>query len=495
MWYFNDKIKQQFILLIACCFAISHLSKAQTVTGESEVFQFNLSSKPAQTETDVAKPKSALENEKFEIQITQPAISSGAIEITEPSIDIVGKLNYTNGIYQVEINKFPAEIASDGSFRSTVLLAYGTNIINIVVHDIYQNSKTRTISITRPYSQATNITEPNSADLSIDWQMPDEREFNTSGDQIELKACIETKSKIKEINIYQGSRLISSQISSEAHFQGDCNYYVNHEVQLHFGRNNFRLEVITENEKQEKELDINFLLTESNYYALLVGVEKYDDPNIPNLDQPIKDAKSLKKLLLTDYTFTEDNIFLLENPTKADIIGTLHRLRSVVQPSDNFIIFYAGHGIWDEGMNTGYWLPKDADKENPVNWLPNTDLTNYLSAIKSKHTLLIADACFSGGIFKTRSAFNNEMVIEKLYQLPSRKAMTSGTLQEVPDKSVFVKYLLKRLDDNNSKYLTSEQLFTGMRMAIINNSPTVPQYGTIQNTGDEGGDFIFIRKK
>jgi hypothetical protein len=28
----------------------------------------------------------------------------------------------------------------------------------------------------------------------------------------------------------------------------------------------------------------------------------------------------------------------------------------------------------------------------------------------------------------------------------------------------------------------------------MNNSPNVPQYGTIQNVGDEGGDYIFIRR-
>jgi hypothetical protein len=29
----------------------------------------------------------------------------------------------------------------------------------------------------------------------------------------------------------------------------------------------------------------------------------------------------------------------------------------------------------------------------------------------------------------------------------------------------------------------------------MNNAPTVPQFGVIQGAGDEGGDFIFIRRK
>ena len=84
------------------------------------------------------------------------------------------------------------------------------------------------------------------------------------------------------------------------------------------------------------------------------------------------------------------------------------------------------------------------------------------------------------------------LAINKLYDLPSRKAMTSGTLTEVPDQSAFIKYLIERLLNNSEKYLSSEQLFSSFRIAVINNSNVVPQFGEIKEVGDEGGDFIFI---
>jgi hypothetical protein len=65
----------------------------------------------------------------------------------------------------------------------------------------------------------------------------------------------------------------------------------------------------------------------------------------------------------------------------------------------------------------------------------------------------------------------------------------------VPDKSVFFQYFIKNLKDNTNDYLSAEELFSKMRMAVINNSENVPQFGTIQNVGDEGGDFIFIKRK
>lgn len=72
--------------------------------------------------------------------------------------------------------------------------------------------------------------------------------------------------------------------------------------------------------------------------------------------------------------------------------------------------------------------------------------------------------------------------------------MTSGTLKEVPDQSVFLQFLIKRLEENDQKYISSEELFSSMRTAVLNNSSNVPQYGEIKDSGDEGGDFIFIRR-
>lgn len=231
------------------------------------------------------------------------------------------------------------------------------------------------------------------------------------------------------------------------------------------------------------------------YHALIIAVEDYADPNVNKLDNPVRDATQLQKTLTTHYTFHPQNIVFLKNPAKKDVIAALSKLRSAVKENDNLLIFYAGHGYWDTDMEKGYWLPVDAERDLPTNWIANEDITGYIRAIKSKHTLLISDACFSGGIFKTREAFANPRAVEEVYAMTSRKAITSGTLTVVPDKSVFIQYLIKKLEENKDKYLSEEQLFSQFKTAVINNSPgQVPQFGTILNTGDEGGNFIFIRK-
>jgi hypothetical protein len=232
------------------------------------------------------------------------------------------------------------------------------------------------------------------------------------------------------------------------------------------------------------------------YYALIIGINEYNDPNLTNLDYPVKDAENLYNVLNSKYLFDKENMYLLKNVTRSDINNALDILAQRLAPDDNLLIFYAGHGWWDEKTNNGYWLPKDAKREYKADWFRNSTLCDYIREINSKHTLLITDACFGGSIFKTRSAnMEAPKAIQMLYDLPSRKAMTSGTLTEVPDRSSFVKYLIERLAENKEKCISSEQLFTSFRMAVINNSDAIPQYGEIRNVGDEGGDFIFIRKE
>jgi hypothetical protein len=231
------------------------------------------------------------------------------------------------------------------------------------------------------------------------------------------------------------------------------------------------------------------------YYALVIGINDYEDLGISALDKPIHDAELFYNAITSRYNFAKENVTFLKNASISQIVDALDRFAGIVKPEDNFLIFYAGHGVWDESSEIGYWLPTDARIGSKLEWFRNSTLRDYLREIKSKHTLLISDACFAGSIFKSRRAFNDaQLAVNKLYDLTSRKAMTSGTLTEVPDESAFLKYLVQRLNENENKYLPSEQLFSSFRIAVINNSNVVPQYGVIQDVGDEGGDFIFILK-
>ena len=257
--------------------------------------------------------------------------------------------------------------------------------------------------------------------------------------------------------------------------------------------------VVTVQQSARLEWDREFLsgLKERKNFALIIGVDDYVDESINDLNYPTSDAQKLARVLTSMYNFDRNNVTVLENPTYSDVILGFDGLTNTVTERDNLLIFYAGHGIWDEQLQQGYWLPKNARSDTKAQWVSNSTIRDYIRGVESRHTLLIADACFSGGIFKTREVFNlKTQAYQELYKLPSRKAITSGTLRTVPDNSVFMKYLIKRLEENDQEILSSSELFSSFREAVIINSPTrqIPQYGDIRESGDEGGDFLFILK-
>ena len=59
-------------------------------------------------------------------------------------------------------------------------------------------------------------------------------------------------------------------------------------------------------------------------------------------------------------------------------------------------------GVTIRGADQGYWLPVDADSEDPTNWVSNNDITTMLKAIQARHIMVVADSCYSGSL--TRDA-------------------------------------------------------------------------------------------
>jgi hypothetical protein len=291
--------------------------------------------------------------------------------------------------------------------------------------------------------------------------------------------------------------------NSEVVIYGDSVFYA--DLPLVAGPNPVKIDLFTDNSLVNTyNYSVFRIVKQANtasfakgkYYALIIGINKYSDPLFNELDYCIRDAELFYNTITSRYTFEKENVKFLQNASMADMVEALDYSAKLVKPEDNFLIFYAGHGVWDAISEIGFWLPSDAKKSSKLAWFRNSTLRDYLREIHSKHTLLISDACFAGSIFKSRAAFADApLAINKLYELPSRKAMTSGQLTEVPDQSAFIKYLVDRLANNTERYVSSEQLFSSFRIAVINNSSVVPQFGEIREVGDEGGDFIFILKE
>jgi len=233
------------------------------------------------------------------------------------------------------------------------------------------------------------------------------------------------------------------------------------------------------------------------YLAIIIGVNDYDYHK--ELKHPEKDASKLKEILETHYSFNP--VILLLTPTRNEIIDTFDRLDHDIKEGDNLLIYYAGHGHWEEDINTGFWFPKDAEKKQRKNWLENSTIHNYCKRYKKcQHILLVSDSCFSGTFIenmRSPSLDSASKAIEEYYKNKSRTVITSGWIEKVPDQSVFFKQLSKVLIENNELFMSALNLFNEIRDKVTINSHNnhKPQKDKILDADDNGGDFIFIKNK
>lgn len=253
-----------------------------------------------------------------------------------------------------------------------------------------------------------------------------------------------------------------------------------------------------------KGLNINKTTTMQigDYYALIVGVDNYSGSWQP-LKNAVRDAKAVEALLKEEYKFDYFKTLYDDQATRKSIISEMEWLVKNVKEKDNVLIYYSGHGEYKQDLNKGYWVPIDAQSTSTSDYVSNNDIQTFLSGIKSKHTLLISDACFSGDIFRGNTIAvpfeNSERYYRDVHNLPSRQALTSGGIEPVMDggkdgHSVFAYYLLKALINNQNNFYDASQLFSTIKIPVTNNSEQSPQFQSIKNTGDEGGQFIFIKK-
>lgn len=234
------------------------------------------------------------------------------------------------------------------------------------------------------------------------------------------------------------------------------------------------------------------------YHALVIGNDAY--AHLTPLRNAINDAEAVADLLRTDYDF---EVTVLTNASRDEIIAAMDRARANLTTMDNFLIYYAGHGVFDAASGRGYWLPVDARDDSRARWIEDTTVTDTLKAMKALHVMIVADSCYSGtlvrdievklGIEGDRRAY-----LRRVAEKRSRTVLTSGGLEPVSDgqggsHSIFGQALLNALREN-SGVIEGQQLFSKLRRSVMLNADQTPQYSDLRNAGHDGGEFLFVRR-
>ena len=88
------------------------------------------------------------------------------------------------------------------------------------------------------------------------------------------------------------------------------------------------------------------------YKTLIIGINYYKDPNIPDLETAVNDANAMANLLKEHYGF-EVELLLDRKATGEAIYRALRSLVSSTQADDSVLLYYFGHGDLDCLTNDG----------------------------------------------------------------------------------------------------------------------------------------------
>lgn len=231
------------------------------------------------------------------------------------------------------------------------------------------------------------------------------------------------------------------------------------------------------------------------YSALVIGVDRYD--HLTALGNAVRDANAVGALLQDAYGYV---VTTLENPGRAEILKALVALRRRLSERDNLLIYYAGHGWLDEEADEGYWLPRDAERQDPTNWISNDTITAQLRALRAKHVLVVADSCYSGKLVRgIKVGAKPSDYYARMAGRRARVVLSSGGLEPVGDgggrggHSVFAAAFMAALEENQA-IVDGASVFSRIRRPVMTNADQISEYADIRLAGHDGGDFLFIRK-
>jgi formylglycine-generating enzyme required for sulfatase activity/uncharacterized caspase-like protein len=226
-------------------------------------------------------------------------------------------------------------------------------------------------------------------------------------------------------------------------------------------------------------------------YAVIVGIDAYSDPRIPNLRFARKDAEAVYKVLTDPAVgrFSPDNVITLldGDATERKIRSALGtKLPRLTSKTSTVCIYYAGHGApvidVDAKRRSAdniekYLVPHDAEADDLRSTAISMDsIQQYFSWLDAKQVICFLDTCYSGGaggrsferdLHRPRAIFSDEHLDRLAGE--GRVVMTACETNEISLESsekghgLFTYYLVRGLqgdaDANGDGRVTVDELY------------------------------------
>ena len=201
-----------------------------------------------------------------------------------------------------------------------------------------------------------------------------------------------------------------------------------------------------------------------NIYVVSVGIAGYK--NIPSLRLPEKDAKALAAL----YKKKTKNVILITGKyaNKSNIIKSLKSQFARANRDDMIVFSFSGHGY------QGGFCPYDMTN-NLNSGLSYDEIYGILKQSKAKQKIILADACFSGGLRTdgTQQANQQKFNTNIILFLSSRTGESSIESPFMVN-GYFTTFLLNGLkgsaDTDRNKIITAKELYHYVSLKVKDKS-------------------------
>jgi hypothetical protein len=333
--------------------------------------------------------------------------------------------------------------------------------------------------------------------------------------QFDLEICIQSPYSATETKLYVNNQLYPLRGIGKGSDDKVCSETIKKRITLS-GYNIHTIKVVSTNEfgtttaekliETLKGYDTPITIPKGKNYALFIGITDYQHHN--DLMNPINDCEALIKVLTNKYNFDSKNIATLydEVATRKNVLDKIEQYATDLSPSDNLLIYFAGHGFYDATHKRGSWIPYEATQTATLSdMITNNEVKDKLCLLNGNNVYVIADACFSGSMRSTTLDIPKDLEpwIRELQQQRSIRVFASGQLERVDDNykdtnhSPFAHFLLKILQENTSDVLPAYTIEYGIIKEIQPETKQLPNgvYIDACNLEENKGQFIFYRKK
>jgi uncharacterized caspase-like protein len=158
-------------------------------------------------------------------------------------------------------------------------------------------------------------------------------------------------------------------------------------------------------------------------YALIVAVGKYDDPSVPSVHGPARDAEALHEALTTHAGFAPANVRRVDGsgpdamvPTRGNVLRAFHEVLARIPEDGNALLLVSFTGQGTAAGGKAYLLPRDAITRSGAAVLQSTsidfdaDIRQPLAARRLKQLVLLLDSTVADGTSSSSPRLSAEFV-------------------------------------------------------------------------------------